>query len=156
MSKQRLSQEFAGNGLQLPGMNESEIVYRVNPEVTNDELNALFAASWQNHSGTNFHPVLEQNLAFVCAYYRERLIGFVRLAWDGDIHAFVLEPTVHPEFRRRGVGLQLVKQAAAVAKERGMKWLHVDFEPHLQEFYDKCGFRDTRAGLINLKDKSDI
>jgi ribosomal protein S18 acetylase RimI-like enzyme len=137
-------------------MNESEIIYRVNPKVTNDELNALYAASWRNHSAMNFQPVLRQNLAYVCARHSERLIGFIRLAWDGDIHAFVLEPTVHPDFRRRGIGTQLVKQAAIAAKERGVEWLHVDFEPHLQEFYDKCGFRDTRAGLMNLKDKSDI
>jgi ribosomal protein S18 acetylase RimI-like enzyme len=132
-------------------MNETEIIYRVNPEVANDELNALYSASWGNHSAMDFQLVFEKNLAYVCAYYSERLIGFVRLAWDGDIHAFILEPTVHPEFRRRGIGTQLVKQAARVAKERGMEWLHVDFEPHLQEFYDKCGFRDTRAGLMNLK-----
>ena len=133
-------------------MNESEVTYRVNPQVSNDELNALYAASWRNHSAMDFRPVLQQNLAFVCAYHSERLIGFIRLAWDGDIHAFILEPTVHPEFRRRGIGTHLVKQAAIAAKERGMEWLHVDFEPHLQTFYDKCGFRYTNAGLMNLKE----
>lgn len=137
-------------------MNESEIVYRVSPEIENDELNALFSASWQNHSPMDFRPVLERSLDFVCAYHSESLIGFVKLAWDGDIHAFILDTTVHPDFRRRGVGMQLVKQAAAVAKQRNVEWLHVDFEPHLQEFYDKCGFRDTRAGLMNLQEKSDI
>jgi hypothetical protein len=33
-----------------------------------------------------------------------------------------------------------------------VEWLHVDFEPHLDEFYHKCGFKETRAGLIRLND----
>jgi len=71
-------------------------------------------------------------------------------AWDGGIHAFILDTTVHPEFRRRGIGIRLVKEAAKIAKERGIEWLHVDFEPHLQSFYEKGGFKNTKAGLINL------
>jgi len=129
---------------------EIDIIYRISPPVTNDELNTLFAAAWRGHSSTDFNPVLNRSLAFVCAYHSARLIGFVNLAWDGGIHAFVLDTTVHPEHQRRGIGQQLVKQATAVAKERGIEWLHVDFEPHLQTFYDACGFKPTNAGLINL------
>jgi len=130
---------------------EFEVIYSVSPPVTNDELNTLFAAAWENHSPIDFRPVLKHSLAFVCAYDSARLVGFVNLAWDGGVHAFILDTTVHHEFQRRGIGRQLVKYAAVVAKERGLEWLHVDFEPHLQEFYDKCGFTNTKAGLINLK-----
>jgi ribosomal protein S18 acetylase RimI-like enzyme len=119
--------------------------------VTNDELNTLFAASWPNHIWCDCRPILEQSLAFVCAYQAERLVGFVNLAWDGGIHAFVLDTTVHPELRQRGIGQQLVRQAAVVAQERGIEWLHVDFEPHLLGFYQRCGFQHTEAGLIHLK-----
>jgi GNAT superfamily N-acetyltransferase len=90
-------------------------------------------------------------LAFVCAYYSERLIGFVYLAWDGGTHAFVLDTTVHPEFRRRGVGTKLMEHTAITAKKRGIEWIHVDYEPHLQDFYAGCGFKNTTAGLINLQ-----
>ena len=131
---------------------EFEITYRVNPTVSNDELNALFAEPGQIHEPVDFRPILERSLAFVCAYQASRLIGFVNLAWDGGIHAFVLDPTVHPEFRRRGIGKTLVKKAVETAKQRGIEWVHVDFEPHLQDFYDKCGFKNTRAGIINLSD----
>jgi hypothetical protein len=33
----------------------------------------------------------------------------------------------------------------------GVKWMHVDFEPQLQGFYEGCGFRSTAAGLIRLR-----
>ena len=131
-------------------MAEAEIVYRVNPAVTNEVLNELFAASSPEHTAGDFKPELGHSLAFVCAYEGERLVGFVKLAWDGGIHAFLLDPTVHPDRRRRGIGTQLVKRAIDVARERGMHWVHVDYEPRLHTFYRGCGFRKTDAGVIRL------
>ncbi|MBI1878395.1 MAG: GNAT family N-acetyltransferase [Chloroflexi bacterium] len=127
-----------------------DVEYRVSPPVTHDELNKLFAASWPHHKWCDFAPVLQRSLAYVCAYASDRLIGFVNVAWDGGIHAFILDTTVHPDVRRRGIGQNLVKYAAAVAQQRGIEWLHVDFEPHLREFYQQCGFRHTETGIKRL------
>ena len=126
-------------------------LYRVSPSLTNDELNALSAAAWGDHTWKDFQPVLNRSLAFVCAYSETRLVGFVNLAWDGGEHAFVLDTLVDPEFQRRGIGRGLVRRAVAEAEARGIKWVHVDFEPRLQGFYDGCGFRSTAAGLIRLR-----
>jgi GNAT superfamily N-acetyltransferase len=127
------------------------LVYRVSSPLTNDELNALMATAWQDHARHDFQPILNRSLAFVCAYHETRLVGFVNLAWDGGEHAFILDTLVHPEFRRRGTGRELVMRAVGEAEERGLKWVHVDFEPHLRSFYERCGFRETAAGLIRLK-----
>lgn len=80
-----------------------------------------------------------------------QFVGFVNVAWDGGVHTFLLDTTVRPEAQRRGVGTRLVERAAQVAKARGVAWLHVDYEPHLEDFYKRCGFRMTRAGLLYLK-----
>lgn len=128
----------------------TDLVYSVSPPLTNDELNELLDAVWPDHTWRDFRPVLDRSLAFVCARRESRLIGFVNLAWDGGEHAFILDTAVHPEFRRRGVGRELVRRAVAEAEGRGLKWVHVDFEPHLRGFYERCGFRDTAAGLIRL------
>jgi GNAT superfamily N-acetyltransferase len=78
------------------------------------------------------------------------LIGFVNVAWDGGAHAFLLDTTVHPDFRRRGIATELVRRVAEAARARGAEWLHVDFEPHLETFYRGCGFAPTAAGLLRL------
>ena len=128
------------------------IAYRVNPAVTNAELDELYLVSWPNHHPPyDFRPELEHGLAFVGAYDGDALIGFVRLAWDGRFHAFLLEPTVRPDYRRRGIGRTLVERVVAVARERGLDWVHVDYEPYLREFYKACGFTPTDAGLIRLR-----
>jgi GNAT superfamily N-acetyltransferase len=131
-------------------ISEDSIVYRVSPPVTDGDLNALFAAAWEGHETRSFAPVLERSLAYVCAFAGGRLAGFVNLAWDGGCHAFVLDTTVHPDFRRRGIGVAMVERAAEVARERGVEWLHVDYEPRLEEFYRRCGFRHTAAGVRRL------
>ena len=129
-----------------------EIDYLVNPQLASPELNELYAVSWPNHEPPyEFGPELHHALVVVTACHQERLIGFVRLAWDGGIHAFLLEPTVHPDFRRRGIGRALVERAVAQARECGMHYVHVDYEPYLHPFYEACGFRSTPAGLIRLR-----
>lgn len=126
--------------------------YRVDPILSNSELNELYRVSWPNHHEPyDFAPELRHALTVVCAYRGDELVGFVRVAWDGGVHAFLLEPTVHPNYRHRGIGRSLVEQAADVARQRGMEWLHVDYEPQLHPFYAACGFKPTHAGLIRLR-----
>ncbi len=130
---------------------ESDIIYRISPAVTNDELNSLFTNAWENHEAIDFRPLIKRSLAFVCARHAARLIGFVNLAWDGGVHAFILDTTVHSDYQRLGIGKILIEKAVGAARESGIEWLHVDYESHLQSFYNKCGFKNTRAGLIKLK-----
>ena len=117
-------------------------------------MNALFSVgwpSWQHAPDTSdWQSVLAYSLTYVCAFDSERLAGFANVAWDGRDHAFLLDPRVHPDYRHRDIGTELVRRAAAEAKGAGCEWLHVDYEPELARFYAACGFRDTPAGLIRL------
>jgi GNAT superfamily N-acetyltransferase len=106
--------------------------------------------AWDDHAPREFAPVLARSLGVVAAFVSDRLIGFVNLATDGGEHAFLLDPTVDVAHRRRGIGTQLVRRAAALATERGCKWLHVDYEPALAPFYRAAGFRDSLAGVMRL------
>lgn len=95
--------------------------------------------------------MLERSLTWITAHDVDTLVGFVNVAWDGGVHAFLLDTTVHPTYQRRGIGMQLVQRAAAAARAHGgLEWLHVDFEPHLTDFYAACGFTPTPAGLLRL------
>jgi GNAT superfamily N-acetyltransferase len=121
------------------------------PFPSHDELELLFATAWGTGKGDYGSKVLSRSLAHVAAFADDRLVGFVNVAWDGDVHAFLLDTTVHPNFQRQGIATSLVRRAAELARERGAQWLHVDFDPHLEGFYLGCGFRPTGAGLIELK-----
>ncbi|GAA1231632.1 GNAT family N-acetyltransferase [Kitasatospora nipponensis] len=125
-------------------------VVEVCPALTDAELDELFGASWPDHRPTSFAPMLARSLIWIAARRGGRLVGFVNVVGDGGAHAFLLDTTVHPDERRRGLGIRLVRAAADEARARGAVWLHVDYEPHLGSFYRQCGFRSTAAGLMRL------
>nr|WP_184031472.1 GNAT family N-acetyltransferase [Deinococcus budaensis] len=120
-------------------------------EVDFAALGQLREAAWGGRDdGSGWPAVLSRSLTWVTAHEQGRLVGFVNVAWDGGVHAFLLDTTVHPGWQRRGVGSRLVREAVQAARAGGAHWLHVDFEPQLEGFYAACGFRPTAAGLLRL------
>ena len=129
------------------------ITYAWRGEFDNSALNSLHAEGFG-------HPYLDidwvaqvhrHSLGWVCARLDGELVGFVNVAWDGGVHAFVLDTVVSGEQRRSGIGAELVAVAAREARAAKCSWLHVDFEDELRAFYfDSCGFTPTSAGLISL------
>jgi GNAT superfamily N-acetyltransferase len=74
------------------------------------------------------------------------------VAWDGGVHAFVLDTLVAADRRRHGIGRGLLDVAARESRAAGCEWLHVDFEDELSTFYvSVCGFEPTPAGLLALR-----
>jgi ribosomal protein S18 acetylase RimI-like enzyme len=114
------------------------------------ELREFWLAAWGDPGPADFAAVLSRSLVSLCARDGERLVGFVNVAWDGGRHASIFDLAVHPAYQRRGIGTRLTREAIDRARERGAEWLHVDFKPHLADFYHGCGFRPTAAGLIRL------
>ncbi len=110
------------------------------------------------------HPLLDidwwsqvrrHSLGWVCAYDGERLVGFVNVAWDGRVHAFVLDALVAGDRRRAGIGHGLLEVVVHRCRSAGCEWVHVDFEETLKDFYLRaCRFRPTPAGLVALGDAS--
>ncbi|MFE0013807.1 GNAT family N-acetyltransferase [Mesorhizobium sp. NPDC059054] len=124
----------------------------------NGELNALHAECFEH---AVFHDdwwaqVSRFSLGWVTMRISGRgageLVGFVNVAWDGGVHAFLLDTMVRPAHRRRGHASELVQVAVDNARAARCEWLHVDFDPHLRDFYFRaCGFKPTDAGLIQLR-----
>ena len=130
----------------------ASVGYRVRGQVDDVALSELHDAAFGEPG-----PVLPWNarlhrhsLTWVEAYADAVLVGFVNVTWDGGVHAFLLDTCVAPERQGEGVGVELVRRAAAASAEAGCDWLHVDFEPHLERFYARCGFSPTAAGLLRL------
>lgn len=130
------------------------ITYEWRGGFDNADVNALHAEAFE-HAVMPIDwlaQVRRHSLGWVCARAGGRLVGFVNVAWDGGVHAFVLDTMVAADVRRAGVGSELVAVAAREARAAHCEWLHVDFDEDLRGFYfDACGFRPTDAGLIALR-----
>jgi len=122
----------------------------IDPHPDESALQRLWQVAWGGAAPPSFQPILRRSLAHLGAYDGPLLVGFVNVAWDGGVHAFILDTCVDPAYRRQGIALRLLAGARAVAQSRGAHWLHVDFEPALEPLYRGAGFRPTAAGLIRL------
>ena len=92
------------------------------------------------------------SLGWVCAYDGDHLIGFVNVAWDGGVHAFVIDTLVAGDRRHGGIGRRLLEVVERESRRAGCEWLHVDFEEELGGFYfGACDFTPTTAGVIALR-----
>jgi GNAT superfamily N-acetyltransferase len=129
------------------------ISYKWRGHFDNGALNALHAEGFDHRVLDDdwWTQVNRHSLGWVCATRGSELVGFVNVAWDGAIHAFILDTLVVTSVRRQGVGAALIVHAVEHARAAGCEWLHVDFDDHLTSFYfDTCGFSPTKAGLIAL------
>lgn len=128
------------------------ITYEWRGDFDDAALKALHAEGFgEDLNGDWRAKVARYSLGWVCASNGGDLVGFVNVAWDGGAHAFILDTVVAPGVRRSGIGTELIAIATEQARAAGCKWLHVDFEDHLAEFYFEAGgFAPTTAGLIDL------
>jgi len=130
-----------------------EVSYEWRGAFDNAELNALHAEAFDHRPLEDDWQAQVQthSLGWVCARQSEELVGFVNVAWDGGVHAFLLDTMVSEKSGRQGIGTRLVEIAVAEARASDCEWLHVDFDDHLREFYfEACGFSPVNAGLIRL------
>lgn len=132
------------------------VMYQWRGAFTNDEVNALHAEAFgtrvYDESQWNWIELVHRHsLGWVVARDGPGLAGFVNVLWDGLVHAWLQDVMVAAGARGRGIGTALVDRARRGASAAGCEYLHVDFGEHLSAFYyDACGFRPTRAGLLPL------
>lgn len=130
------------------------VEYRRRPPLTNEQLGELLESGTAPAERFDYQRILSRSLTWLGAFDGERLVGYANVAWDGGVHAFLLDPNVHPSFRRRGIGSRLVREALdAVAEHPDIEWVHVDASEDLMEnFYFPAGFHPTPAGLVWVQD----
>lgn len=92
-----------------------------------------------------------ENAAFYVAIYNSEIVGFAQtMAQDAD--TTVLDRIiVFPEYARRGIGTQLLKQAIADQERKGIKTIIANAGKHetrARRFYEKNGFKLAKETTI--------
>ena len=99
---------------------------------------------WQEHWDPGGLPALiAGSFAFAIAIDNAsgRTVGMGRVISDGVSDAYIQDVVVHPEFRKKGVGKQLLRALLARCKEADMTWISLIAEPGMEGFYENLGFR---------------
>jgi ribosomal protein S18 acetylase RimI-like enzyme len=97
-------------------------------------------ATWKVHSQPGkWKEILANSCAVISAWDGEKLVGFVRGIGDQVRYAQVLDVLVHPYYRRKGIGRELIARLLSnpAMQVRGV----ILGTPSMREFYEAVGFR---------------
>ncbi len=129
------------------------VVYAVSTAVNDDEVSALHADAFREPYRVRQwgRQLSAHSVGWVCARRGDRLVGLVNVAWDGHLHAYIVDTAVAQDCQRLGIGTELVGRAWPVAADAGCRFMSVDFaEEHTAFYIDACGFNPSPAGVRTL------
>ncbi len=80
-----------------------------------------------------------------------KIIGTALGSYDGR-RGYLQKVVVHKDFRKHGVGKQLVLEVAKRLKDAGAVFIPISAEKELAMFYEKCGFvkKDSISMSLDL------
>ena len=156
MARERQEQRLRERRESIPRPSTADVVEELLRKeqlflMESDQLQDLFLAAW-GAAKPNYFSVLRRSFTWVTYRCNDRLTGFANVAWDGGSHFFLLDVTVHPAWRGRGIARRLVQEAIELCRGKG-EWLHVDAESVelMKGLYEPCGFGMSPAGVIDLR-----
>ena len=60
----------------------SSLTYKVDPPLSDEELQNPFADAWEGYEPRPFANILGRSLGYVACWADDQLVGFVNVAWD--------------------------------------------------------------------------
>jgi GNAT superfamily N-acetyltransferase len=82
--------------------------------------------------------LVRESTRVIAAYEGDMLVGFCRVVSDGSNMAWLGDVFVQPEYRGRGIGIELVREAVEFDEHRDLLWYLGTRDAH--ELYAKFGF----------------
>jgi len=116
------------------------IVYRENPDDLTTEMLTGFFEGWPKAPSPEKHlQILKNSHRFIVAVDDDsgQVVGFINAVSDGLLAAYIPLLEVLPEYRKRGIGRELVRKMLAGYDDIYMIDLICD--EHLTKFYEKEG-----------------
>ncbi len=76
----------------------------------------------------------------ISAYDCERMVGFGRILCDGVVHALILDMIVHPSYKRRGIGTEILNHLIIKCLKHDIRDVQLFCAEGAEEFYIKSNF----------------
>jgi GNAT superfamily N-acetyltransferase len=109
---------------------------------------ALAKRIWQRDYDTQKTADALKSTINVGAWSGNRLVGSVRVLSDGYFFSTVPEVMVDPEFRKQGIGRELLRRALDAAPG-GVLFLGA--QPGNERFFETAGFRRGPTGYVGRR-----
>jgi spermidine synthase len=94
--------------------------------------------------------LIRGSFCFLVALEGEKLIGMGRALSDGVSDAYIQDVIVHPEYRGRGIGLEIVRRLKDYCIEQELGWIGLVAENGTVPFYKRLGFMEIPEDTFML------
>ena len=122
----------------------AEIEYRVPAEIPPGEAAELYVeAGWMAEpDAEEVRRMLQGTFAVSAAFHQGRLIGFMRAFSDGVSDAYMLDLVVRTEYRKLGIGRNILDRLAGYLRGLGIDWILCIGAPGTAGFYARTGAKN--------------
>ncbi|WP_152400666.1 GNAT family N-acetyltransferase [Paenibacillus cellulositrophicus] len=101
---------------------------------------------WPERTLADIESMLGSSIA-VGAWDEDRLVGFARAVSDGLFRAYIEDMGVHEDYRKRGLGREIVDRITAELGDIHVVSLFC--ESGLVDFYQQTGYKPTRQVVMH-------
>ena len=117
----------------------ASIEYKVPAEISPSEAAELYVeAGWMETADANeVAAMLKGTFVVSAAFHNGRLVGFMRAFSDGVSDAYMLDLVVSKEYRKLGIGREILHRLADHLKQRGIDWILCIGAPDTEKFYSR-------------------
>ena len=117
----------------------ASIEYKVPAEISPSEAAELYVeAGWMETADANeVAAMLKGTFVVSAAFHNGRLVGFMRAFSDGVSDAYMLDLVVSKEYRKLGIGREILHRLADHLKQRGIDWILCIGAPDSEKFYSR-------------------
>lgn len=125
------------------------IIIEQEGKVLDSEIEELRSTvGWDNNTGP-FSVISKHLYTYFTARKDGKLVGFIDVLSDGIADAYLQDLAINPEFQRKGIGTELVKNAIRFLQKNNIKCIQVTFNPEYEDFFKRFGFHIYKAGGID-------
>ena len=122
-----------------PHPGNAGLVFEAGVALSADEVNAAYAwAEWPQRDAWRIAEASRRSRWFAARTAGGELVGVVRVLDDGGLYASVWDLLVHPDWRGKGIGTQLMKLALDACRDRRLVALVAT--PAGRGLYERLGF----------------
>jgi GNAT superfamily N-acetyltransferase len=116
------------------------------------------AGGWwkEEYDPAEIPRLIQGSFLFAVAVDRKtgHAVGMGRVIYDGVSDGYIQDLVVLPEYRKTGIGTQIISTLVKKCVERGISWIGLIAEPGTEKFYLPFGFHPME-GHVPLKFRSD-
>ncbi len=93
--------------------------------------------------------IIKYSSVIIGAFDKNALIGIGR-ALDDNVYAFLTDILVKPEYRKKGIGAEIVKMLCNWLVKKGIKIIHCSTDKKLAPFYKSAAGLEYNPNNITL------